>query len=184
MLGDLLPLIYLCEADSTSTHIYLLAAILSKLLNIEARMDINNLGTSFYFQLLFKQEKIAFQEVSGISKELNAEEILSGGDNQFKSKLPIAPTSRNLILKRVVVPVNSNLVTWCENSDALFRVIPNDISINLMDANDLVCMKWTFYNAYPIFFSFSDLKSQENYLAFESIELAYDNFQIFSFKES
>lgn len=37
---------------------------------------------------------------------------------------------------------------------------------------------WTFYNAYSVKYSVSDIKSQENELVIESIELAYTYFVI------
>ncbi len=43
-------------------------------------MDSNDFLVSFRFELLFKQEKIAFQEILGISRELSMEETSSGGE--------------------------------------------------------------------------------------------------------
>jgi len=146
-------------------------------------MASNDYAVSFYFELLFKGDKIDFQEISGISEELNVEEIVSGGENRFKYKLPTTSTHPNLGLKRALVPENSKLVTWCKNSIAgglINSIETNDVSVNLLGANAVVRMKWTFHNAYPIKYSFSDLKSQENGLVIESIDLAYTYFEISS----
>jgi phage tail-like protein len=79
-------------------------------------MASNVYAVCFYFELLFKGEKIAFQEVSGLTEELNVEEIVCGGENRFKYKLPTVVSNQNLVLKRALIPANSGLVTWCKNS--------------------------------------------------------------------
>lgn len=141
----------------------------------------NNYPVSFYFSLSFKGEDAAFQEVSGISKELNVEEVVSGGENRFKYRLPTVSTSHNLILKRALLPQGSQLIDWCASSidEGLAKKIePHDVSVKLLDAGGTVCVTWTFYNAYPVKYAVSDLKSQESALVLETIELAYTYFDI------
>lgn len=136
---------------------------------------------SFYFSLSFNGEDAAFQEVSGISKEMSVEEVVSGGENRFKYRLPNISTSQNLVLKRALVPKGSQLVNWCASSlDAGLAnpVRVHDVSVSLLDADGLVCAKWTFYKAYPVKYSVSDFKSQESGIVIESIELAYTYFQV------
>lgn len=144
-------------------------------------MANRNYAVSFYFVLLYKKDKIAFQEISGMAEELATEEVVCGGENRFKYKLPTVATSQNLVLKRALVPVTSKLADWCKNSiggGLAARIEPTDITVNLLDANSYVCMKWIFHDAYPVKYSFSDLKSQENELLIESMELAYTYFEV------
>jgi len=144
-------------------------------------MDSAPYPVSFYFELSFVGEDAAFQEVSGISKELSVEEIVCGGENRFKYRLPTTATSQNLVLKRAVVPEGSQLVYWCAScidQGLAVSIQPHDVMLSLLDSNGNVCMQWTFYNAYPIKYSVSDLKSQESGIAIESIELAYTYFDI------
>jgi phage tail-like protein len=75
-------------------------------------MVSNTYAVSFYFVLLFKGEKIAFQEISGMAEEMSVEEVVCGGENRFKYKLPTVATGQNLVLKRALVPVASKLVNW------------------------------------------------------------------------
>lgn len=136
---------------------------------------------SFYFELAFKGERIAFQEISGISAEISTEEVVCGGENRFKYKLPTATAHQNLVLKRAMVPSISRLVTWCRNTVGggfATKIDATDISVNLLDMNKKVSMKWTFHNAYPVKYSFSELKSQESALVVESIELAFTWFEV------
>ncbi len=136
---------------------------------------------AFYFELSFKGEDAAFQEVSGISKELGIEEIVCGGENRFKYRLPGVATSQNLVLKRAVVTEDSKLLDWCASviDGGLYNKIkPHDVTVSLLDKFGNVSVKWTFYNAYPIKYAVSDLKSQDNSLVIETIELAYTYFEI------
>lgn len=136
---------------------------------------------SFYFELSFPGEDAAFQEVSGISKELSLEEIVCGGENRFKYRLPTVATSQNLVLKRALVPLGSPLVYWCASCIDLglsSSITTFPVILSLLDATGMPCMVWTFYNAYPVKYSISDLKSQENGIVIESIELAYTYFDI------
>ena len=67
----------------------------------------------FYFTLSFPGVDATFKEVSDISKELSIEEIVCGGENRFKYRLPTVFSSQNLILKRAIVPIGSLLMYWC-----------------------------------------------------------------------
>lgn len=136
---------------------------------------------AFYFSLSFKGEDAAFQSVSGISKELTIEEVVCGGENRFKYRLPGVATSQNLVLKRAVINEDSKLLDWCAGiiDGGLFNKIkPHDVTVSLLDKIGNVSVQWTFYNAYPVKFALSDLNSQENNLVIETIELAYTYFEI------
>ena len=137
----------------------------------------------FYFSLSFKGEDAAFKEVSGISKEFGIEEVRAGGENLFKYRLPTVVTSKNLVLKRAMVPKNSQLIKWVTNtfSGELSKPIEtNDVSVNLLNKDGQVLTKWTFYKSYPVKYNVSDLKSQESELVIETIELAYTYFDVSS----
>lgn len=141
----------------------------------------NPYPVSFYFELSFKGEDAAFQEVTGITKELSVEEVVCGGENRFKYRLPTVSTSQNLVLKRALVTKGSQLLDWCASSideGLATQVTTHDVSVSLLGADQSVCVMWTFHNAYPVKYSVSDLKSQENGLVIESIELAYTYFEI------
>lgn len=141
----------------------------------------NSYLVGFYFQLSFKGEDAAFKEVSGISKELSMEEVVCGGENRFKYRLPTITTSQNLVLKRALIPEGSKLIDWCASTldEGLASAIsPHDVSVSLFNSDGSVSVMWTFYNAYPVKYAVSDLKSQENEIVIESIELAYTYFVI------
>ena len=141
----------------------------------------SNYPVAFYFELSFKGEDAAFQEVTGLSKELSIEEVVCGGENRFKYRLPGIATSQNLVLKRAVVAEGSKLIDWCAASidgGLTLKIQPHDVTVSLLDGSGMVSVMWTFYNAYPVKYSVSDLKSQDNNLAIETIELAYTYFEV------
>ncbi|WP_298903453.1 phage tail protein [uncultured Psychroserpens sp.] len=141
----------------------------------------NEYPVGFYFSLSFEGENVAFKEVSGITKEFGVKDITNGGESRFKYRLPTANSSKNLVLKRAIVPLGSKLIAWCSETlnDGLGAAIQTkDVSVELMDNDSKILMKWTFYNSYPVKYSLSDLKSQESELLIETVELAYAYFDM------
>lgn len=137
----------------------------------------------FRFSLAFQNGdgNAAFQEVSGIEKELNVEEVVCGGENQFKYRLPTVTTYKNLILKRGITEKNSELTEWCAkilDGGLINPIVPKNVVVRVLDANGSTCFSWNFVKAYPVKWSTSDLKSQENAMLIESMELAYQYFNI------
>ncbi|WP_299114025.1 phage tail protein [uncultured Winogradskyella sp.] len=144
-------------------------------------MAASNYPVSFYFQLSFKGEDAAFQEVSGITKEQSIEEVVCGGENRFKYRLPTLSSSQNLVLKRALVLKNSKLASWCKHTleDGLaFKINTQDVTVSLMKSEEEPLASWTFHKAYPIKYSVSDFRSDENKLVIETMELAYTYFEI------
>lgn len=144
-------------------------------------MDSSPYPVGFYFELSFSGVDAAFQEVTGISREMNPEEVVCGGENRFKYRLPTVASGQNLVLKRAIVPSGSQLLNWCSgclDQGLLLPVQTKDVTVSLLDANGNPLMQWTFYSSYPVKYSVSDLKSQENALVIESIELAYTYFDV------
>lgn len=121
-----------------------------------------------------------FQEASGISMETNIEEVVSGGENQFKYRLPGVTKFNNLVLKRGLVPKESAIYQWVQDTMAGGLATPittKTIMVALMDANRKVLVSWSFYNAYPVKWNVSEFKSMENSYAVESLEFAYNYFK-------
>lgn len=134
--------------------------------------------TGFYFSLTFVglEIDVAFQEVSGLSKEFNVEEVACGGENRFKYRLPTATTYQNLVLKRGVTLDNSPLLLWCSgilDTGLAIPIVTCDIIVNLLNEEGKSCKSWFFVNAYPVKWSASELNSEKNAVFIETIELAY-----------
>jgi phage tail-like protein len=136
---------------------------------------------SFNFALVLNGEQIAFQEISGISEEISVEEVTCGGENRFKYRLPAVCASQNLVLKGAMVPAPSSFVSWCRGfiSGGLSGVLQTkDVTVCLLNEKQQVSMQWLFHNAWPVKYYFSDMKSDDNALMIESVELAYTYFEV------
>ncbi|PCK08961.1 MAG: phage tail protein [Alteromonadaceae bacterium] len=143
----------------------------------------NDLQTGFYFNVTIDSDSSdsAFQEVSGLSQEMGIEEVVSGGENRFKHRLPSTVRYPNLVLKRGILMANSPLITWCRDTlsgEFSKPVQTKTILINLLNSEGQSSMTWTIVNAYPIKWSVADLKSQESNVLIETIELAYQYFNV------
>ncbi len=136
----------------------------------------NDYPVNFYFEVNCNNEKIAFQEVSGISQEIAVEEIASGGENTFKYRLPVIASSGNVVLKGAVLPQSSTFNSWCLStlSGGFAQAItPYNLTVSLLNAKGVVCLSWLFNRAYPVKYSVSDLNSHEGNILIETVELAY-----------
>ena len=56
----------------------------------------------------------SFMEVSGISSEIDVEQVVEGGENRFVHQLPKGIKHPNLEMKRGIAPMTSPLVKWCK----------------------------------------------------------------------
>jgi phage tail-like protein len=145
----------------------------------------NPLLTGFYFSVSFSGQSstndAAFSEVTGLSKSLNVEEVVSGGENRFKYRLPTQVSFENLTLKRGIVLVNSPLINWCEetlDNGLAMAIKPRDVIVKLLNGDGEPCQTWTFVKAYPLKWSVSEFSSEKNALLIETIELAFQYFNL------
>lgn len=139
---------------------------------------------AYYYALSFDgisgDKDAGFQEASGLNAEIETEDVLSGGQNQFRYKLPKAVKYTNLVLKRGMMSPNSALTKWC--SDTLTKgfaeqITTKGIVLKLLNEKDKPVISWKFANAYPVKWSVSDFKSQENSIVIETLEFAYNSFE-------
>jgi len=140
--------------------------------------------TGFYFGLRItggSTNDAAFREVSGLNAEIGIEEVVSGGENRFKYRLPSTASFPNLVLKRGIVLSSSPLAKWCQTTmdGGLAKPIQTkDVQLCLLDASGKTSMSWNFSKAWPVKWNISDLKSEDNSVLIETIELAYQFFQV------
>ena len=123
-----------------------------------------------------------FQEVNGLSYEVETEELREGGENRFTYKLPKRIKYPNLVLKRGLLK-GTALLDWFKSAiSTYFTVViydfkPADILITLLDEAGEPAAIWNVVQAYPLKWSVSDFKSTDNSIVVETIELAYKYFE-------
>jgi len=133
----------------------------------------------FHFKVEFENLKseFEFQSVSGLTIELDTEEIAEGGENRFKHKLPVRTKFPNLVLKRGLL-ADSSLVKWCRDAVEDFNITPTDVTISLLNEEHEPLMTWNVVHAYPLKWAMADFNAEESKLVIETIELAYNYFKI------
>ena len=118
-------------------------------------------------------------EASGFSAELEVEEVVSGGENGFKYKLPSQTKYTNLVLKQGMMTLPSPLALWVSNSIRYgmnTQTVSLPICLTLINELGIPLKIWNFFRAYPVKYSTSEFKSTENSVAVETLEFAYDYF--------
>ncbi len=145
--------------------------------------------TGFYFRVAFSgvdgmggDDQQRFQDVGGLSFEIETETLREGGENRFEYKLPKRTKYPNLVLKRGMI-TNKVVINWINKAmNTFFTVVvydfkPADILITLMDEAGKPVAIWNVVQAYPVKWSMSDLKATENSVVVETLELAYQYFE-------
>ncbi|MDO8335044.1 MAG: phage tail protein [Nitrosomonas sp.] len=136
--------------------------------------------SAFYFKVMFggPQETVdtSFQEVSGISSEIEVESVAEGGENRFIHQLPKGVKHPNLEMKRGIAPMTSPLVKWCKavmEKDLIESIESKAIRVFLMDENKKVIRGWLFDSAYPVKWEIESFSSTKNEVAIEKIVFSY-----------
>ncbi len=135
----------------------------------------------FHFSVEFgflppESKDARFQEVSGLETELGIEEVAEGGENRFAHRLPTRIKYTNLVLKRGLLS-DSELIDWLKNAVENFEFEPTTVNVTLLNEDHKpVADTYSFIHAWPVKWSVSDYKAQDNALVVETLELAYNYF--------
>jgi phage tail-like protein len=134
----------------------------------------------FHFRVIFDKSTedgdARFQEVSGLTAEVNVEEYREGGLNVYAHRLPTGAKFGNLVLKRGYMS-DTAMATWCRNAIEQFVFEPKTVDVALLNHEHTPLAQWSFTGAYPVKWSLADFKAQDNAIAIESMELAYRTFR-------
>jgi phage tail-like protein len=124
----------------------------------------------------------AFTEVSGLTVQIEVEEVAEGGQNQYTHKLPGRMKWPNLVLKRGVTDTD-NLFAWFQKSSGNgFNGAHNVLerrngSIELKDAAGETVRTWVFSQAYPVKWTGPKLAAGSRDLAVEELEVCHCGFE-------
>ena len=130
------------------------------------------------FEGLGSQEKDhQFQSVSGLSVDIETEEIAEGGENRFKHKLPVKTKYPNLTLKRGML-IDSAVIDWCRDALENFSFKPVNLTIKLLNDEHQPLVSWNVVHAYPVKWSVEDFNAEESKLVVENVELTYNYFTL------
>jgi phage tail-like protein len=117
---------------------------------------------------------IAFQEVSGMDVEHQIIEYRKSNSALFSpEKMPGIVKYGNVTMKRGVF-VNDNTFWNWRNQIAMNTVPRVTVLIKLLDQLGKVTMQWQLLNAWPTKITSTDLKSDGNEVAIDTLEIAHE----------
>lgn len=128
----------------------------------------------FYFSVTGMPGNPVFQEVSGLEAEGQVIEYRAGNSAIFAPiKMPGLQKVGNVTMKKGIFVTDDTLWTWF-SSIAMNTITRSTIVVNLLDETGAPRMSWTLNNAFPTKLTGTDMKSDGNEVAVESIEVAYE----------
>jgi len=133
----------------------------------------------FHFSIDFGSTKnITFQEVSGLDVEANPIEYRHGNSPVFSEiNMPGIVKNSNVTMKKGVFANDSNFWDWYAKIK-MNTIERQNVVIKLLDEAGNPTMTWTLLNAWPTKISSTDLKSNANEVAVESIEVMHEGLTI------
>ncbi len=132
----------------------------------------------FHFQVKWDAEVMSFQEVSGLDIEAQPIEYRHGDSPEFSTiKMPGIKKSGNVTMKKGVFKSDNKFWDWF-NQIKMNTIKRVPVTIILLDEGGGTTMTWTLANAWPTKITGTDLKSDGNEVAIESIEIAHEGVTI------
>ena len=128
----------------------------------------------FHFQVEWGGAKISFTEVTGLEVSTEVIEYRDGASPEYhKIKMPGMQKFSNITMKRGTFKGDNDYYKWW-NTVALNTIERRDLIISLLNENHEPVVVWKIKNAWPSKVQSTDLKSDDNGVAIESIELAHE----------
>ena len=132
----------------------------------------------FYFQVKIADQEVSFQEVSGLDVEAQIIEYRHGNSPEFSTiKMPGIKKSSNVTLKKGVFKGDNSFWDWF-NQIKMNTIERKAMVITLLDEEGNPTMTWTLNNAWPTKITGTDLKSDGNEVAVETLEVAHEGVTI------
>lgn len=134
----------------------------------------------FYFSVKIGDKSASFQEVTGLDSEARPIEYRHGDSPSFYPiKMPGLGKVSNVTLRKGIFVSDTTLWDWFDQikMNTIARVT---VVINLLDESGAPKRVWTLNNAWPTKVTGTELKSEGNEVAVESVEIAYETLTISS----
>jgi phage tail-like protein len=129
----------------------------------------------FYFSVaLGDDDTVSFQEVDGLESETQPIEYRHGNSPVFYPiKMPGLGRVGNVTMRKGIFVNDSRFWDWY-NEIKMNTIARRTVVISLLDETGSPKMVWTLNNAWPTKITGTDLKSEGNEVAVESVEIAYE----------
>ena len=132
----------------------------------------------FFFQVKWGDQEMSFQEVTGLDVEAQPIEYRHGDSKEFAPiKMPGIKKVGNVTMKKGIFKSDNKFWEWFEQikMNTIKRV---PVTISLLDETNAPTMVWNLANAFPTKITGTDLKSDGNEVAVETIEIAHEGLTI------
>ncbi|QJD96201.1 phage tail protein [Mucilaginibacter robiniae] len=128
----------------------------------------------FAFSVKWDTTELVFQEVTGLNAESQVIEYRGGNSKDFTTvKMPGLQKFGNITFKKGIF--KGDVALWTQFATIkmnTFKRIP--ITVSLLDETGKEIMTWTLKNAFPTKYSGTDMKSDGNEVAIETLEVAHE----------
>jgi phage tail-like protein len=133
----------------------------------------------FYFSVQFGDgPDIKFHEVSGLDSETKVIEYRHGNNPAFNAiKMPGLARTGNVTMRKGIFTNDNKFWDWY-NETKMNTIKRRTVVVSLLDESGAAKMVWTLSNAWPTKVTGTDLKSEGNEVAVETIELAYETLTV------
>lgn len=133
----------------------------------------------FYFSVqLGDNDAVSFQEIDGLESETQVIEYRHGDSPIFfPIKMPGIGRVGNVTMRKGIFVNDDNFWQWYSEIK-MNTIARRTVIINLLDEQGNPQMTWTLNNAWPTKITGTDLKSEGNEVAVESVEVAYETLSV------
>ncbi|MDX1998906.1 MAG: phage tail protein [Thermoanaerobaculia bacterium] len=135
----------------------------------------------FYFTVkLGDDTKVNFQECDGLDSETQVIEYRHGNSPIFYPiKMPGLGRVGNVTLRKGIFVNDAQFWDWY-NEIKMNTIARRTVVVSLLDETGTPKRTWTLNNAWPTKITGTDLKSEGNEVAVESVEIAYETLVVAS----
>jgi phage tail-like protein len=117
---------------------------------------------------------VVFQEVSGLDVETQIIEYRDSNSPLFSTiKMPGIAKYGNVTMKRGIFVNDKKFWNWTSQIK-MNTIKRRTVTIKLLDESGNVTMQWTLMNAWPTKITSTDLNSDGNEVAIDTIEIAHE----------
>lgn len=133
----------------------------------------------FYFTVeVADLPEATFQEVSGLDVEAQVIEYRHGNSPEFSTiKMPGIKKYGNVTLKKGIFKGDNKFWDWF-NKIKMNTIERQPMTIKLLDETGAPTMVWTLKNAWPTKITGTDMKSDGNEVAVETLEVVHEGLTI------
>ncbi|MEL6658275.1 MAG: phage tail protein [Bacteroidota bacterium] len=134
----------------------------------------------FYFKVTWGNTTISFSEVSGLDTEAQIIDYQHGDSKVHPAiKMPSIKKVGNVTMKRGVFVGDNTYQDWFKQIKLnTIEKGRETVTVQLLNENGKPAMTWVLNNAWPTKITSTDLKSDGNEVAIDTIEIAFETMVI------